>query len=1166
MVMSAKRQFQDHCCGRGLVFLCAAVVLLVICVTGRIFAAEQKAGVELARYRVFTLKNISREQAKKYLAEVNIGTVSQLPSTNTLLVTAPPGELIKAAAILNLVDCKEQFAIEKIAPILESKNLPANEQIEKEIGNISIGTFYSLPEETAVNRAIIDIHGDAVVAIASENQLERLISGIEKLQKAKTEKQAGEAVKKQPEISGELQKSKTGEANETDDELFNKLLRSLDDTEKTTVNSGAGKVGGTAEPNKPAAVKVADTNLPTTPSASSKQTEQPAPEAAEPGITPAAQETPATEKAETQNAIEKPGAETAAEETKTVPEPNKEKPKPQPDVKPAPIKAAAESQPPTRRGAPRPASKSQQYEPEAASRGEETLELDLPEKLEISDLLRLVGEYLHLDYMYDATKVKGDVTLKLRGPIKVKDLYPLLESVLKFKGFVMTRKGNLVTIVPAAEALDIDPSLSADTEGKIKTGDVVITRVFELKYQDAATAQNLLISMKLGTSITIIPETKTLIVTEFAYRMARIEELLELLDKPGEPKEFRFRQLKYTMANTFAPKIKSLVEQLGNISITVGKKETLQQPGMPPRQPQQPKPPAAGQPQTPSQEAKPTVYLDSDDRTNRILMIGIKSELDTIDELIDSLDVEQQDLRSMRVYEIQHVGAEEVREKLHELGIISGEQKTRTTQTQTPTAGRLSRPVQPPEGGAAAAAIPSASATGTTGEPLVEEPQVVIIESTNALLVNATAEQHTRIATIIGYVDTETRQAAINYKVYPLENQDPNNLAGVLLKFIQETITEKADEKDSKVVRTTTTTTKKTEDNISIIADGPTHSLIVYASKKNQQWISALIKELDEYRAQVLLDVTLVDVTKNDSFTFDMDVVSKMTGLASNVAGMGNFNIKGGIEPNVGFPSTGRVLGGTSFSGTGKGFYADQHIQALLTAMQKKGYGRVLARPKLLANDNQEGTIKTEDIYNIAQLTTTNTTSANGPVVSNQNVSFLATKSGIELKIKPHISKGNQLQLQINLVRTDYAIRDDTSITTGSPPAKNTYPTPPDTTTSTVTTVVTVPNDTTIILGGLEKLNQTKSGTKVPLLGDIPLIGGLFKSTNNTDTQNRLYVFVKAHILRPGKEGGENLDVKEVSHENRKAFEEYERQFQQLQDWPGIKPQPMDPNRVLKEE
>ncbi len=179
-------------------------------------------------------------------------------------------------------------------------------------------------------------------------------------------------------------------------------------------------------------------------------------------------------------------------------------------------------------------------------------------------------------------------------------------------------------------------------------------------------------------------------------------------------------------------------------------------------------------------------------------------------------------------------------------------------------------------------------------------------------------------------------------------------------------------------------------------------------------------------------------------------------------------------------------------------------------------------------------------------------------------MSYIEAKAGITLTIKPHISKGEQLRLQISLKRTDFIQREDTVIIQED--KKNSYPTPPDTTTSDVNTVVTVPNNTTIILGGLEKLNQNKSGSKIPILGDIPLIGGLFKNTNNTDKQSRLYVFVKAHILHPGEEGTSNEDVKRVSRENRQAFEEYEEKFQNLQDWPGIKPKPMDPVKILELE
>jgi hypothetical protein len=57
----------------------------------------------------------------------------------------------------------------------------------------------------------------------------------------------------------------------------------------------------------------------------------------------------------------------------------------------------------------------------------------------------------------------------------------------------------------------------------------------------------------------------------------------------------------------------------------------------------------------------------------------------------------------------------------------------------------------------------------------------------------------------------------------------------------------------------------------------------------------------------------------------------------------------------------------------------------------------------------------------------------------------------------------------------------------------------------------------TIILGGMLKMNQTKGGSKIPLLGDLPLLGGLFRSINNSDTQSHLYIFVQAEIIRPAQ-------------------------------------------------
>jgi len=662
--------------------------------------------------------------------------------------------------------------------------------------------------------------------------------------------------------------------------------------------------------------------------------------------------------------------------------------------------------------------------------------------------------------------------------------------------------------------------------GKLKYGEVIITRVFELNYIDTASAKNLLMQMKLGTNITEIAETGTLIVTEYAYRMSRIEELLEMIDKPGEPKQFRFRQLKYTMAKTLAPKIKTLVDQMGTMSITIGKGEPspaalTRQRGESAaafRRRQDAARKAAARRAAAAkgaEAAKPAVYLDVDERTNRVLMIGLEDELDVVEHLIDTLDVEQQDLRVLRLYEMQYVGAEETMKKLEELGIIGG---------AGPTPAR------------AKAAQPRAAARAAAGieEALVEEPQVIIIESTNSLLVNATPEQHAQIATIIGYVDSETLQQAIPYEIYALENQSPEDLAAVLQKLIQETIKDK-EGKIQQVI--------KKEEDIVIVPDENTFSLIVYASRKNQEWIRSLIKTLDKRRPQVLIDVTLVEVSRTDLFDLDLQLATKFSKLQT-----------GGVMDAVGAVVSPFVSGtGEIFSspvtGTAEGFYSDAHIQALLTAMQTKSYGRVLAKPKILVNDGQSGTIQTTDTTNVkieqviipeegTQRTTT---------------SFKPYQAGITLTITPNISEGDLLLLEVSLERSDFGETPET----GSPP---------DTTASNINTTVTVPNNRTIILGGLVKLNQAKGGTKVPLLGDIPLLGGLFRSTSNSARDSKLYVFVKANILRPDETLAGLPELERISDRNRAAFEEFEEKFQKLEDWPGIKPEPIDPLRVLDEE
>jgi len=154
-----------------------------------LLAADQKDPLGPVGVKGFSLKHISAEQGKKFLAELKLGTVSQLPGTNMLLLTARPGEIAKAAVLLDLVDvdAKEQFVMKAICPASQAKDLPAKERIAAAIGNVSLGDFSNPPEPNAVVRAIIDIHNGSVLAIAPASLAEKIVSTIEKLQRPDTQ-------------------------------------------------------------------------------------------------------------------------------------------------------------------------------------------------------------------------------------------------------------------------------------------------------------------------------------------------------------------------------------------------------------------------------------------------------------------------------------------------------------------------------------------------------------------------------------------------------------------------------------------------------------------------------------------------------------------------------------------------------------------------------------------------------------------------------------------------------------------------------------------------------------------------------------------------------------------------------------------------------------------
>lgn len=1015
--------------------------------------------------RVIVLKELSPERGQAFLSKLGFGDTSITPERDGIVVRGAPADLYRAGVVMDLVDTRDEFCIEPLASESDAAAIPANSRTAAALGDVSIGTFANPPQAGERTRAIIDVHGSWVVAIVPARIQKELLAFIRSANAAPEPTSATPAAQETPDRSLPPE-SAVPDANET-------------------ANESSGQTASEVLPQLPQ---------------EQKPDEASAPREAEMASSPAGEPNQPVEP----NAclsVERPPIDDAA----------------QPAAK-SPVKPV--------------------YDPAPLPNGDDILQLDLPDEVELSQLLDLAAEYLHIDYMYEPEKIHGQTISmrlhgKLQGDIRVKDLYPLLESVLKFKGFAMTRhKDNLVTIVPMADALQADPTLMDPNGTSLAAGDMVVTRVFNLKHISPTSAMSLLDNMRISVASSVVEETRSLIVTCYAHRMERIERLIDMVDRPGRPKEFRFRELKHTTADTLCKKVAMLALELQTSPLEIvpmgldaaGRPfpTSIDSPGESLQVIDGVQPSESG-----SASADPrTVYLDADERTNRLLMVGLPEQLAVVEDIVDALDVAQQDRRMFKSYPIRHVDAEEVRKHLVEFELVDDKKTT------SPVADANMDTIAVP-------AVARASDAGKDSLSGRQKPQVSVLPASNSLLINATQIDHIRIAHVIDYVDTQTRQESIPYEIYFLENQDPEHMAGVLRQLLRES-TEDPEGKIERVVR-------KTDEEIVIVPDKNTFSLIVYASRKNQEWVRKLIRTLDKRRPQVLIDATLVEIRKNDEFNYDLEMVAGLPDLTPASGQVPPFDIDDSPSGRNRFAEF------SVKSGKGVGFYADQHIQALLTAVQSKNYGRVLAKPKVLVNDNEKGNIKTADTTYVVKKSSVPIVSGGAGAENNlieTAITYEPYEAGITLEITPHISDGDLLRLDVQLTRSDFTNTSEEK--------------PPDQTSSNVGTVVTVPDGSTIILGGMLKLNQSKGGSKIPLLGDLPLVGGLFRSVDTSDVQRMLYIFVRAEVIRPADATANSMDdLKRISDANREAFEKHEQEFQDYQTWPGVKSETVSPPRVL---
>ncbi|MDY4333754.1 type II secretion system secretin GspD [Pectobacterium brasiliense] len=363
---------------------------------------------------------------------------------------------------------------------------------------------------------------------------------------------------------------------------------------------------------------------------------------------------------------------------------------------------------------------------------------------------------------------------------------------------------------------------------------------------------------------------------------------------------------------------------------------------------------------------------------------------------------------------------------------------------------------------------------------------VVADERTNSVLVRGEPNSRQRVIDMVKQLD---RQQAVqgNTKVIYLKYAKATDLVEVLTGVGDSIQTDQQNALPA------------LRKDISIKAHEQTNSLIVNAAPDIMRDLEQVIAQLDIRRPQVLVEAIIAEVQDADGMNLGVQWANKNAGvtqftntglpITTMMAGADQFRRDG----TLGTAAT-TALGG--FNGIAAGFYQG-NWSMLLTALSKNSKNDILATPSIVTLDNMEAT------FNVGQEVPV---LAGSQTTSGDNVFQTVERKtvGIKLKVKPQINEGDSVLLEIEQEVSSVADAASSSSTDLGATFN----------TRTVNNAVLVSSGDTVVVGGLLDKSTNESANKVPLLGDIPVLGYLFRS-NSTETKKRnLMLFIRPSIIR----------------------------------------------------
>jgi general secretion pathway protein D len=374
-------------------------------------------------------------------------------------------------------------------------------------------------------------------------------------------------------------------------------------------------------------------------------------------------------------------------------------------------------------------------------------------------------------------------------------------------------------------------------------------------------------------------------------------------------------------------------------------------------------------------------------------------------------------------------------------------------------------------------------------------PAIIADERTNSVLINGDQVTRLRLRTLITHLDTPIENMG-NTKVIYLRYAQAKELVNIL-KGVSDSLTDKSKSSSA----------KKGAIKTNIQADETTNSLIITAIPAIQKNLQAVIRQLDIRRAQVLVEAVIAEVSTDMARELGVQWllygtegttpigVSNFDNTGTSIVDLGSVAYQANQGSNVSLPN----IGAGAFLGLGKFGSGILNFAGMLKALSSDTNTNVLSTPSLLTLDNQEAEIVVGQ--NVPFVTGQYTSTGAVGNITNPFQTIQREDIGIKLKVKPQINDGNAIKLEIE--------QEVSSLSPSSQTARDLV-----TNKRTIKTTVIVDDGKMVVLGGLidEDLQQTFQ--KVPILGDLPIIGGLFRSQSTKKVKRNLMVFLHPVIIR----------------------------------------------------